>query len=179
VNITKWDKVDNYAEQTEIIKNALATRYHSLDQLLQLMRQTGQPAVYLSGTRLDNDFCFGSADVGILLSVLPQDVHAFTPGYHPGSCETYITFQGSLVMECLDDGRVREKTVDANDALVLPPGQCHRVRYEAQREAASVIIKTNLSAKPSVVRCDDCTYYPDKNACPLYQSWRSEVGVEG
>ena len=171
MNITKWDNAECYAKQSEIVKQALATPDHSMDALLQLMRQTGEAAVYLSGTRLDNDFCFGSRDVGVLLSVLPQDAHAFTPGYHPGSAEVYITFQGSLVMECLEDGTVRDKTVGANRALVLPPGQCHRVCYEAQGEAASVIVKTNLSATPSVVRCDDCTYYPDKTTCPLYQRW--------
>jgi mannose-6-phosphate isomerase-like protein (cupin superfamily) len=172
MSITKWDDGERYAGQSEIIRRAVATPDHSLDKLLRLMRETGQGAVYLSGTRLDNDFCFGSNDVGVLLSVLPQDAHAHIPGYHPGSTEIYITFQGSLVMECLENGEVRDKTVGANEVLVLPPGQCHRVREDGQCEAASVIVKTNLSAKPSVIRCDACTYYPNKTKCPLYRRWR-------
>ena len=178
MNIAKWDNAEKYARQSDIVKQAFETPNHSINELIRLMRQTGEAAVYLSGTRVDNDFCFGSRDVGILFSVLPEDAHAFTPGYHPGSTEAYIAFQGSLVMECLEDGNVRDKSVGANEVLVLPPGQCHRVRRAEQGEAASLIVKTNLSTKPSVIRCDDCTYYPDKTTCPLYQRWSSEK-VEG
>jgi len=171
----KWDKAEKYATQSDIVRQALATPTHSLDELLCLMRRSGQAAVYLAGTRLDNDNCFGSDDVGMLFSVLPQDAQkAAEPGYHPGSTEVYVTFQGGLVMECLQDGQVRAKTVNANEVLVLPPGQCHRVCYDAQREAASVIVKTTLNAKPSVVRCTDCTYYPNPTACPLAQRWSDE-----
>jgi len=176
MNITKWDKADKYAAQSDIVRQALATPTHSLDELLSLMRRSGQTAVYLSGTRLDNDHCFGSTDVGMLFSILPQDAQkAAEPGYHPGSTEVYVTFQGSLVMECLEDGQVRDQTVGANEVLVLPPGQCHRVRFDAHRQAASVIVKTSLSAKPSVVRCDACTYYRDKTTCPLHQRWSAEL----
>jgi mannose-6-phosphate isomerase-like protein (cupin superfamily) len=178
MNIAKWENADRYARQTEVVKQALATSDHSIDQLFRLMRQTGEAAIYLSGTRLDSDFCFGSREVGILLSVLPEDTHAFTPGYHPGSTEVYITFQGGLVMECLEEGTVVHKTVEANHVLILPSGQCHRVRSAGQGEAASVIVKTNLTAKPSVIRCDDCTYYSDKTACPLHQRWNRELRVE-
>jgi len=175
MNIAKWDNADRYDKQSEVVKQALATPNHSINELLRLMRETGEPAIYLSGTRLDNDFCFGSDDVGILFSVLPKDAHAFTPGYHPGSTEIYVTFHGNLVMECLENAKVRSKIVGANQVLVLAPGQCHRVRFEAQGEAASVIVKTNLTARPSVVRCDNCTYYPDKTTCPLYQRWSDDV----
>ena len=172
MNITKWDKADRYAAQTGIMKQALATPEHSLNELLALMRRTGQAAVYLSGSRLDNDYCFGSEDVGMLLSVLPEDAtKAVEPGYHPGSTEVYLTFQGNLVMECLENGRVQEKPVNENAVLVVPPGQCHRVPYAGQRKAASLIVKTNLRHQPGVVRCDTCTYYPDKTTCPLFQRW--------
>jgi hypothetical protein len=172
----KWDKPEKYAAQSDLLRKALATPTHSLDELLRLMRCSGQTAIYLSGTRLDHDQCFGSDDVGMLLSVLPQDApKAAEPGYHPGSTEVYVTFQGSLVVEYLEDGRVREKTLGGNEVLVLPPGQCHRVRFDPQREAASVIVKTSLSAKPGVVRCADCSYYPDPAACPLSQRWSAEL----
>lgn len=175
MTITKWDRHDKYAAQSDIVRQALATPAHSLDELLRLMRQSGNPAVYIAGTRLDNDYCFGSTDVGILLSLLPEDAQkAAEPGYHPGSTEVYITFQGNLVMECLQDGRVSDRDVGGGEVLVLPPGQCHRVRYDAQGHAASIIVKTGLKAKPSVVRCDNCTYYRDKTACALHQRWNAE-----
>jgi mannose-6-phosphate isomerase-like protein (cupin superfamily) len=173
----EWDKPEKYAAQSDIVSQALATPTHSLNELLRLMRRSGQTAVYLSGTRLDNGHCFGSDDVGMLFSVLPEDSQkAAEPGYHPGSTEVYVTFQGSLIMECLEDGQVTARTVGANEVLVLPAGQCHRVRFDRQGEAASVIIKTNLRAKPGVVRCAHCTYYPDSSACPLFQRWRAEAG---
>ena len=175
MNITKWDQAGKYAEQSEIVSQALAASDHSLDELLRLMREKALASVYLSGSRLDNDYCFGSTDIGLLFSVLPEDPHAVVPGYHPGSTEVYVTFQGSLVMECLEDGRVVEKTADADHILVLPPGQCHRVRRDERRKAASAIVKTNLNHKPSVMRCDNCSYYTDKIACPLYQSWSREA----
>lgn len=175
MSITKWDKADKYAAQSDLVRQALATPEHSLNELLALMRRHGQAAVYLSGSRLDNDYCFGSEDVGMLLSVLPEDAtKAAEPGYHPGSTEVYLTFQGNLVMECLENGHVQEKSVDDNAVLVVSPGQCHRVRHDGQRQAASLIVKTNLRHHPSVVRCDTCTYYPDRTTCPLFQRWTVE-----
>ncbi|MEX2304542.1 MAG: hypothetical protein WD733_26610 [Bryobacterales bacterium] len=178
MNIAKWDQSGKYAEQSEIVAQALAASDHSLDELLRLMREKGLASVYLSGSRLDNDYCFGSTDVGLLFSVLPEDQHAAVPGYHPGSTEVYVTFQGSLVMECLEDGRVVAKTADPDHVLILPPGQCHRVRRDGRRKAASAIVKTNLRHKPSVMRCDNCSYYTDKTACLLYQSWSTEASSE-
>ena len=179
--ITKWDKTANYLAQSEIVQRALATDDHSLDDLLKRMRSTQQHAVYLSGTRLDSIYCLGSLDVGVLFSVVPEDKHAPDPGYHPGSTEMYVTFQGCLVMECLEDGQVVEKKVSGNDVLILPAGQCHRVRYNAESQAASLIVKTNLRYEPSVLRCKDndgkhqCTIYSDVTACPLHQRWISEA----
>jgi mannose-6-phosphate isomerase-like protein (cupin superfamily) len=173
--ITSSHAADSYMTQTDIVKRALATPGHSLDELLRLMRIKGQPSVYLSGSRLDNDYCFGSEDVGMLISVLPEDAQkAAVPGYHPGSAEVYVTFQGSLTMETLVEGHVKERSVSTNEIFVLPPGQCHRVRFNASQQAASLIAKTNLGHKPGVIRCDDCDYYRDKTACPLFQSWNAE-----
>jgi hypothetical protein len=175
--ITKWKNEQKYQTQTEIVDQALNSSDHLIDTLLNLMRQTDQPAVYLSGTRLDSDHCFGSLDVGVLFSVLPEDKHAPTPGYHPGSTEVYVTFQGSLVMECIEDGEVVDKTSSANDVLILPAGQCHRVRPDLNLRAASVIVKTNLRHEPDVLRCKDesgkeqCTQYDDVTTCPLYKRW--------
>ena len=175
MKITKWDQTDKYAAQTDIIKEALSTPEHSLDEFLRRMRQTGQGAVYLAGSRLDNDYCFGSGDVGLLVSVLPEGApKAAEPGYHPCSTEVYVTFQGNLVMECLEDGQVSDKTIGNNEVLVIPPGRCHRVRRDLERAAASLIVKTNLNHEPSVIRCDDCTYYRDKSVCPLFQRWTAE-----
>ena len=176
MTIKKWNNASGYAAQSDVLERALATPTHSLEELLSRMRGSGHGAIYLSGTRLDNDYCLGSTDIGMLLSILPEDGQkAAEPGYHPGSTEVYITFQGSLVMEYLDAGRVREATVGGNQVLALPPGQCHRVPYEPHRQAASLIVKTCLDAKPSVVRCDDCTYYRDKNECGLHQRWSADI----
>jgi len=171
------DKPERYAPRSDIVRQALATLTHSLDELLSLMRRLGLAALYFFGTRLDHECCFGGDDVGMLLSVLPQDAHAAEPGYHPGSTEVYITFQGRLVIECLENGQVRDKTVGGNEVLVIPPGQCHRVRHD-KREAASVIVKTKLSAKPSVIRCTECTYYVDPKSCPLHLRWNEEKKAE-
>jgi len=176
MKISKWDQSDQSSTQSKIIGAALAAPDQSLDVLLGLMRQTGQTAVYLSGSRLDNDYCFGSSDVGLLLSVLPEDgIKAAKPGYHPESTETYITFQGSLVMECLEAGKVNCVTVCANKPLVLPPGRCHRVRHDDKQPAASLIAKTNLNHQPGVVRCDACHYYTEKTECLLHRSWMEEM----
>jgi hypothetical protein len=179
--ITRWANTANYTAQSEIVQRALATDDHSLDDLFKRMRSTQQHAVYLSGTRLDSTYCFGSLDVGMLFSVLPEDEHARDPGYHPGSTEVYVTFQGSLIMECLENGEVVDKTVSPKAVLVLPAGLCHRVRYHADRQATSLVVKTNLRYEPDVLRCNDkdgkhqCTIYSDVAACPLHQRWLSET----
>ena len=174
--IIKCQNTEKYAAQSAIVKQSLATSEHSLNELLGLMRSTGQAAVYFSGSRLDNDYCFGSEDVGILLSVLPEDAQkAAEPGYHPGSHEVYLTFQGSLIMEYLENDQVKEKTSGEDSPLILPPGQCHRVRYDGESQAASVIVKSSLSYKPGVVRCDTCEYFPDRTLCALFQRWNAEI----
>jgi mannose-6-phosphate isomerase-like protein (cupin superfamily) len=176
VRFKKWGNTAAYAAQSEIMKRALAEPDHSLDSLLHWMRHSRQAKVYLSGRRVDNDSCFGSDDVGVLLSVLPEDGEkAGVPGYHPGSAEVYATFQGSLLMDCLEGGQVASRTVSASEVLVLPPGQCHRVSAAAKSHAASMIVKTNLKHEPGVVRCEACQYFPDRATCPLHKNWMAEA----
>lgn len=161
-----------YHAQTALIRQTLATPAHALDTLLAHMRQTGQSAVYLTGTRLDHAYGFVSGDVGLLLSVLPEDAEkAAIPGYHPGSEETYFPFQGNLIVEFLEAGQVIEREIRQYTHHTFAPGQCHRVRPADPPQAASLIVKTNLHHQPGVVRCDQCDYYPEKNACPLRECW--------
>jgi len=174
MTITKWHNIERYRAQTDIVKQALSTPEHALDYLLASMRSTGQATIYFSGTRLDHDYCFGSEEVGVLLSVLPEDEQkAEVPGYHPGSTEVYVTFQGNLTVERMENGQVHATEAGQDRVLILPPGQCHRVRNRGEK-AASLIVKTNLSYKPSVVRCDTCAYYPRPEVCALYQRWNAE-----
>src|ERR1043165_4432165 len=137
--MSKWTNEQRYLAQSSMVRDALAAPDHSLERLLTLMREKGEAALYLAGTRLDNDFCFGSGDLGMLLSALPEDgAKAGEPGYHPGSTEVYITFQGSLILECLEDKEVVPKQSGNNSVVVLPPGQCHRVKSALQTKAASL-----------------------------------------
>lgn len=180
MQIGKWENSERYNKQSDLIRQALAALDHSLEALLQSMRSSGEAALYLSGGRLDNDFCFGSGDLGLLLSVLPEDgAKAGEPGYHPGSAEVYVTFQGSLTLQRLQDGQVEEKIASHNEVVVLPPGQCHRVRNGTQSRAASLIAKTNLHHKPGVIRCANCTYFANPADCALHRAWKAETDVTG
>jgi len=171
----KWKEKTRYDRQTDIVKKALSTPQHSLNKLLDLMRSKGEAAIYLCGTRLDNDYGFGSNDIGTAISVLPEDGDkALEPGYHPGSTEVYIIFQGSLVIETLVQGSLQAHNYGQFDVIVLPPGVCHRVRFEAERCAASFIVKTNPHHEPKVVRCKDCVYFTDKSQCALARSWQKD-----
>jgi len=165
----------HYDKQSGIIKEALSTPNHSLNELIKLMRERGETAVYLCGTRLDSDYCFGSNELGTAISALPQDGEkAAEPGFHPGSTEVYVIFQGSLIMESLKSGHLCTQNCGQFDVVVIPPGQCHGVRNEQEREAASFIVKTNPHHKPSILRCNKCSYYSDPNKCPVYMSWLRE-----
>jgi mannose-6-phosphate isomerase-like protein (cupin superfamily) len=169
----KWENIAYYILQSKIIKQALAEEDHSLDFLLKCMRDNQQHALYLSGSRIDNDYCFGSLDIGMLFSILPEDGHASVPGFHAGSTEIYVTFKGSLIMECLEGDQLVEKKVSSNDVLILPPGQCHRVK-KSQNSAASLIIKTNLRHEPGVTRCVECTRFKGDDICSLKKKWEEE-----
>ncbi|HNB52390.1 MAG TPA: GNAT family N-acetyltransferase [Anaerolineales bacterium] len=161
-----------YPAQTALFRHTLATPDHALDTLLAQMRQTGQSALYLTGTRLDHAYGFVSGDVGILLSVLPEDAEkAAVPGYHPGSAETYFPFQGNLIVEYLEAGQVTEKEIRQYDHHTFAPGQCHRVRPADPPHAASLIVKTNLRHQPGVVRCEQCRYYAEISTCSLHKRW--------
>jgi len=164
-----------YASQTAIIRQALDRPDHALNAVLDLMREREKGTIYLSGTRLDNDVCFGSGDIGILLMVMTEALpKASTPGYHPHSTELYVVFHGRLVMECLEDGDVRTYIAAGDEILKIPPGRCHRARAEPPTVSSSLIIKTNLGDKPGVVRCDSCAYFSDVGNCPLHQRWNAE-----
>ena len=183
----KWDKTTPDGElyydiQTALLREALCPEgCYSLNKLLCLMREKvkegyeSTSSIYLCGTRIDSECCFGSDDLGLALSVLPEDGEkAAEPGYHPGSTEVYVTFQGSLIIELLDRGVIGRKTLGQFDVLVIPPGQCHRVRNEPEQKAASLIVKTNSHYEPKALRCEKCTYYKDSKDCPLYRSWDEE-----
>ncbi len=177
----RWTAVNcdgecRYDIQTRLIGDVLATPTQELQRLLTSMRTLGEPCIYLAGTRLDNNFTLGSTDLGLAISVLPEDgPKAATPAYHPGSTELYVVIQGELVLESLEDGIVRSRPYRQHDVVVIPPGQCHRVRRQPGTQAASLIVKTNLAFEPGVVRCPDCTYYPVPAPCPLHISWAQET----
>ena len=169
------DGTPRYQRQSEIIKTALTQPGHGLDRLLELMRTNGEGALYLCGTRLDSDYAFGSGDLGTAISVLPEDgPKAAIPGYHPASTEIYIVFQGGLVIESLVEGVLQTTPLEQYEVCIIPPGRCHRVRHDRHRKAASFIVKTNTRQKPGVVRCEECTYYPRLDECPLYRRWLEE-----
>jgi len=170
-----WTEEDRYETQTDLVRKALASEDHALDVLLAGMRESGESAVYLCGSRLDHAFCFGSEDVGVLLSVLPEDApKAAVPGYHPGSTEVYVPFQGRLTIEVLEDGTVQSRDVARYETAVLPPGQCHRIRPAPDRRAASLVVKTHLRHQPGVVRCRDCAYFSIPTDCPLHRRWQAD-----
>lgn len=174
--MSRWEDEGRYEKQTEVVREALAAEDEALGALLAGMRESGESAVYLCGSRRDHDLCFESDAIGWLVTALPEDgPKAATPGYHPGSTETYIPFQGRLTMEVLDGGEVRSREIRPNEVLVLPPGQCHRVRLDPEQEAASLVVKTNLAHQPGVVRCADCTYFPAPTDCPLHRQWTQET----
>lgn len=177
----RWDAVNadgaaRYAVQTRLIREALASPARALDELLALMRTSGESCVYLAGTRLDNDFTLGSRDLGLALSVLPEDApKAAVPAYHPGSTEVYIVFDGALALEYLEDGQVHSQRCRKHGVVVIPAGRCHRVRREPAERAASLIVKTALAHAPAAVRCDQCGYYPSPAQCPLHLRWSQEA----
>ena len=175
----KWakertDGKKHYDVQSEIIKKALEK--NSLEKLLKSMREDGEEsAVYLCGTRIDNTFCFGSNDIGIVISVLPQDGEKVSvPGYHPGSTEVYIVTQGELVLESILNNTFKQENIVQYSVRVIPPGECHRIRKNENCNSSSLIIKTNLQHKPGVVRCSKCGYYKKAKDCPMNTSWKKE-----
>ncbi len=173
--IKKWQDGERYEVQSRLIEDSLDDVSHSLDKLLAAMAQSGEGALYLCGTRLDHRFCFGSEDLGLALSTLPADASkAAEPGYHPGSTEIYVVFQGSLCIEMLREDAVEAGHYGQYQVLEIPPGTCHRVRNQPDHQAASLIVKTNLRHQPGVVRCAQCDYYDSPMDCQLARSWREE-----
>ena len=176
----RWTAVNadgemRYEVQTRLIGDVLAAPGQALRQLLASMRSAAEPCLYLAGSRLDNGFAFGSQDIGLAISVLPEDgLKASTPAYHPGSTEIYVLIEGELVLESLEDGVVRQRTCRQHEIAVVPPGQCHRVRRQPGKQAASLIVKTNLAFQPAAVRCADCLYFRTPAQCPLHLSWARE-----
>ena len=175
-NFAKWNDEVRYRTQTDLIRKALSTDGHELDALLAGMEASeNEGTIYLCGGRLDNDYCFGSDDLGLLISKLPKGgAKAGIPGYHPGSTEIWVILQGGLTLGWLDQGALESRSCSGSDVVVIPPGRCHRALDATGREAAALIIKTNLCHKPGVVRCQGCTYFRAGAGCPLRASWFDE-----
>jgi hypothetical protein len=172
----KWNDEARYRIQTDLIRAALSTDGHELDALLAGMEASeSEGAIYLCGGRLDNEYCFGSDDLGLLISKLPKGaVKAGVPGYHPGSTETWVVFKGGLTLGSLDQGVLESRDCAQSEVVAIPPGQCHRVLDAPGREVAALIVKTNLRYRPGVVRCQGCAYYRAPAECPLRASWLDE-----
>ena len=176
----RWSKKDGngrfkFDKQTDLVNQALSHAGQPLNELLRLMHQESEGSLYLAGKRLDSSYCFGSKELGLVISSLPDDgKKAAEPGYHPGSTEVYIVFQGELVIELLNGDKVDRLTCHQFDVHVIQPGTCHRVRFDPKRAAASLIVKTNLKFEPEVIRCRSCTYFDRPEICQLHQSWLLE-----
>ena len=170
---------EEYNRRTSIISETLSGD-HALDTLLSLMREKRESALYTCGKWKAHDYCLVSSDLAVAISVLPEDgPKAAKPGYHPGSTEVYIIFKGSLILESLEDGFLKDECLGQFDVKVILPGKCHRVRNELGREAASFIVKTNPKHEPDVARCNECTYYKSRVECPVYRSWEVEKRLLG
>jgi hypothetical protein len=164
-----------YDKQSDIVSAALKHPGQPLNELLRLMRHNGMGSLYLAGRRLDSQFSFGSDEVGLAVSALPEDgLKAAVPGYHPGSTEVYVVFQGSLVLELLSGSSVKDVLCTQYTAQVIPPGVCHRVRLQPDTTASSLIVKTHLKFEPVVQRCTDCGYFDEPAKCPLHLAWSKE-----
>lgn len=164
-----------FVVQGDVLREALAAPTPTLAGLLGLMRARGEPCLYLCGTRLDHAFALGSDDLGVALSVLPEDgAKAAEPGYHPGGTEVYAVIEGAVVLELLTDGVVERRECAAHGVVAIPPGRCHRVP-RSDRRAASLIVKTALRHEPAVVRCGQCGYFAEPGDCPLHRRWADEA----
>lgn len=173
VRVTKKD----YHHQTNLVRQTLR-KGKALETLLTLMRNDKEASLYMCGSYAAHYYCLVSDDLGFLLSVLPEDSSkAATPGYHPGSAEIYVIINGSLVLQTLENGSLRNECLTQFDVKLISPGKCHRVCYEAGRVAASFIVKTNLKYHPDVVRCHECDYYTNPTECPLNRNWNEERAV--
>jgi len=170
-----------FAIQSDIIKQTLLSQETSLDKLIELMIKNAQPSLYLAGTVIDHEYFLATSDIAMSISILPLDAKkASMPAYHPNSTEAYIIFKGSLIMELAEHRSARPYTLRQYDIKVIPPGKCHRIKYEPAQSAASLIVKTNLTGDPKVVRCVDengnfaCKRHKDPSKCPLFKSWLEE-----
>ena len=174
--MTKVTK-EQFDKRTKIFTDTFGSGC-SLDKLISLMKKENEAALYLCGKLLDDTRPHGcylvSDDLGFLFSTLPEDgTKAAKPGYHPGSTEIYVIFNGSLVIESLENGDFKEENLEKYYVKTIPPRVCHRVRKQPGKQAASFIIKTNLKYEPDVVRCDECTLH-QVDTCPLYTNWVNE-----
>ena len=180
--MTRWtdrrrDGRLHFDVQTEMLGTLFSRgEMPALSELISLMRHHGEASIYFSGRRQDHRYCLSSDELGLALSVLPEDAcKAAEPGFHPGSTEVYCVIEGALSIDTLHrGGAVVNKSLTRGEILVIPPGRCHRVKRAGESDAASLIVKTNLWAEPPVVRCDNCSYYATPSGCSLHQSWQAE-----
>jgi hypothetical protein len=151
-------KVDNekYLTESEIIKRALATKGHKFDSLIENMKKEKIGCLYLSGTRTDNDFCFGSDKLGFAISILPEDWEkSSVQGIHPESNEINLVIGGKVTFGQILNGQTIEKTLEAGQHIEHRKGTCHWVK-SFEGDSIIIILKTYLNKEPKVIRCAMC-----------------------
>ena len=123
----------------------------SFSTLGDKQRESKIGCIYLAGSRIDNAFCVGSTNVGLLHSALPTDYpKAIRPAFHERHDELIVCTHGRVVIQqtaSISDGGVTDHVLDPGEHVLIRRGSPHKVSLAPMtQQGTRQIPVTNLAA---------------------------------
>lgn len=196
-----WKNHEEFAAQTQLLEDLFNEQGRgyaqdgntslSLETLGDKQRAAALGCVYLAGSRVDNKFCLGSKNVGILHSSLPTDyAKAITPAFHGDHEELMLCTGGQVVIEysqlLSSDAPVEIITINPGDYFIVKRGWPHRLSLaplrvavddpasikQAKANASYLVVKMGtLSGKSAY---EDMTKWKGKFTHPIITNWEED-----
>lgn len=196
-----WKNHEEFVAQTQLLENLFneqGTGYAqdgstsiSFETLGDRQREAALGCLYLAGSRVDNKYCLGSKNVGILHSSLPTDyVKAITPAFHGDHEELMLCTGGQIVIEysisLSASAPVEIVTINSGEYFIVKRGWPHRLSLaplrlvvddfasiqQAKANASYLVVKMGtLSGKSPY---EDMTKWEGKLAHTIITNWEQD-----
>ena len=162
-----WSNRSAFRAQSELLEgryvriedgfNSNASPTESFRTLGDEQRRGRIGCVYLSGTRIDNKFCFASESIGVLHSALYTDLpKAIVPAFHADHDEIIAVTHGQVAIEystsLAESSGIEQIVLNPGDYFIVRRNWPHRISATLLRSAinpASPEIEPDLAERLS------------------------------
>ena len=196
-----WNNQEEFVAQTRLLEKLFDEQGSgyvqsgntgiSFESLAERQREAAIGCVYLAGSRVDNKFCLGSTNVGLLHSSLPTDyAKCIMPAFHGDHEELIVCTDGQVVIEysrsLAASATVEIATINPGEFFIVQRGWPHRLSLaplrivvedpaglkQGKANAGYLVLKMGtLSGKSPY---EDMTKWKDNLSHPMIAHWQQD-----